>query len=243
MTHERWNDSVAAYLLGALDDDERVGFEAHLAGCPECREEVEFLRVASEALPAASQPVLPPPELKERIMTVVRSEAELLQAAGARADVPAETARPARREERESRWSWLRPQAALALAAVVLAIGVAFGALTRDAGNGPATRTLQAQVDHGSARAHLEVQGREVRLVTDGLPAPGDDRVYQVWIKRPDRDPEPTDALFTTGRDGSATVEVAGHLEGVEAVLVTREPEGGSQTPSEAPFITAPVSS
>ena len=41
--HERWEDAAAAYLLGALDDDERAGFEAHLAGCPACRAEVDEL--------------------------------------------------------------------------------------------------------------------------------------------------------------------------------------------------------
>lgn len=235
MTHETWNDSVGAYLLGALEDHERVGFEAHLAGCPECQREVEQLRVAADALPTAAEPVAPPPELKDRIMSVVRAEAELLQAAGARADAPA--AAPAASERR--RWWSLRPMGAVAVATAALAIGVAVGAVVRDADNGPRVRTLQAQVDHGGASARLEVKGSEAELVAEGLPHPGADRVYQVWLKRPGRDPEPTDALFTTGRDGSASVEVPGNLEGVEAVLVTREPEGGSETPSEAPFITA----
>lgn len=235
MTHEVWNDSVGAYLLGALEDHERVGFEAHLAGCPECRREVEQLRVAADALPAAAESVAPPPELKDRIMSVVRAEAELLHAAGARAD--AAPAAPAASERR--RWWSLRPMGAVAVATAVLAIGVAVGAVVRDADNGPRVRTLQAQVDHGSASARLEVKGSQAELVAEGLPHPGADRVYQVWLKRPGRDPEPTDALFTTGRDGSASVEVPGSLKGVEAVLVTREPEGGSETPSEAPFITA----
>ena len=43
---------VAAYLLGALPDDERSGFEAHLAGCNVCADEVATLRVAADALPS-----------------------------------------------------------------------------------------------------------------------------------------------------------------------------------------------
>ncbi len=37
--HTRWADSAAAYLLGALEDEERQGFEAHLSGCRDCRDE------------------------------------------------------------------------------------------------------------------------------------------------------------------------------------------------------------
>jgi hypothetical protein len=40
-------------------------------------------------------------------------------------------------------------------------------------------------------------------------------------------------------RDGSAQVAVPGSLDGVQAVLVTDEPAGGSEVPSKAPVITA----
>ncbi len=58
-------DTVAAYLLGALVDAERTQFEAHLAGCAQCREDVATLRVVTEALPLAVEPVAPPPQLRE----------------------------------------------------------------------------------------------------------------------------------------------------------------------------------
>lgn len=236
-THEDLNESVGAYVLGALPDDERAVFEAHLAGCTECRDEVAHLGVAVDALAASPEQYAAPPELKGRIMAVVRAEAELLQAAGARADVPASAAaeRPKRRG-----WLWsIRPPIALAGAVAALAAGVVVGNLLDE--EGPATRTVVAQVDSGAATARLEVRGNDVQLVGKRLPHPGPDRVYQVWLKRPGQDPQPTDALFTTGRDGSAAVRVPGSLEGVEAVLVTREPVGGSKVPSEAPFITAPL--
>lgn len=34
----------AAYVLGALDPDDRLAFEEHLASCPDCRDRVEQLR-------------------------------------------------------------------------------------------------------------------------------------------------------------------------------------------------------
>ena len=71
------------------------------------------------------------------------------------------------------------------------------------------------------------------------MPAPPQGRIYQVWLKRPGKDPEPTSVLWSTRADGSADVAVPGSLDGVEAVLVTDEPEGGSDVPTKAPVITA----
>jgi hypothetical protein len=74
-----------------------------------------------------------------------------------------------------------------------------------------------------------------------GFPAPPEGRVYQVWLKRPGRDPEPTRALFGV-RDGRATVEVPGAVRGVEQILVTDEPRGGSRVPTRAPVVVARLS-
>ena len=68
-------------------------------------------------------------------------------------------------------------------------------------------------------------------LVASGLPAPPDGRVYQLWLKRPGRAPEPTTALFRPSRDGTASAGVRGSLDGVDQVLMTDEPDGGSQEP------------
>jgi hypothetical protein len=45
--------------------------------------------------------------------------------------------------------------------------------------------------------------------------------------------------LWSTRKDGSAEIAVPGSLDGVEAVLVTDEPEGGSDVPTKPPIITA----
>ena len=67
-------------------------------------------------------------------------------------------------------------------------------------------------------------------------PLPG--RVYEVWLKRPGQTPVPTDALFTVSRGGTASVQVPGDLRGVDKVLVTSEPRGGSRVPTTQPIIT-----
>src|SRR5262245_34858243 len=98
--HGRWEDSAGAYVLGAMPAQEREAFEAHLATCTICAEEVDELRPAAEALPMASPPMMPPAELKDRIMAEVNREADLLASAGAGADRP----EPARRRERRRGW-------------------------------------------------------------------------------------------------------------------------------------------
>ena len=233
--HAAWADASAAYLLGALDASEREGYEAHLSTCAVCREEVARLRVAADALPASPRQIAPPPELKDRIMAIVNSEAELLRAAGPQAD-RTEVA-PARRPF----LSWLpRPAMALAGTLLVLAAGIAAGVLVSDGLDGGSTRTVVADVTVPDASAKLIVRdGDHSTLVTKGLPDPSAGRVYQVWIKHPGKDPEPTEALFDVRTDGSASVDVPGSLEGVEAVMVTSEPDGGSEVPTREPVVIA----
>ena len=73
--HESYSQEVGAYLLGALTDLERQAFERHMAGCAQCRDEVERLRPAADALPRSVEQLAPPPGLKASIMDVVEQEA------------------------------------------------------------------------------------------------------------------------------------------------------------------------
>ena len=247
--HADWADAVGAYLLGALEPDEGERFEAHLAECPRCLRDVADLRVASDALPMSVPLVATPPALKGRIMAVVNSEAQLLAAAGQRADVPEAIAAPdvatdRGRAERRPRRSvgrllgdWLlRPGVALACALLLLAGGAVAGVLLSGE---EGTRTGVATTQAPGADVRLEIGEDSSRLVAKNMPAPPTDRIYQVWLKRPGQDPEPTSALWSTRSDGSAEVAVPGSLEGVEAVLVTDEPVGGSAAPTKPPVISA----
>jgi anti-sigma-K factor RskA len=238
--HARWSEDIGAYLLGALPADEREGFERHLATCPECRREVEELAVAADALPSAAPPVTPPPELKQRIMAVVDAEASLLAAAGSRADEPEPAPRRERRGFFARRWTF-RPAFALAASVLLLAVGVAGGVL---AGGDNAEQTVTAAVAGPAAGAQAKlVVGKEgSQLVMTDFPQPPAGRVYQVWTKKPGQNPEPTNVLWTPLSDGSATVSVPGSLDGVENVLVSTEPRGGSAAPTTMPVVTATLS-
>ncbi len=234
MTDCSHRDDVGSYVLSALPDEEHERFEAHLATCEQCRRDVADLQVAADTLPLAAVQVAPPPELRDRIMAVVRSEAELLGAAEARADEPA----PAERRERR-RWWALRPLPAVGLATAVLAVAVVAGVLIN---GGDDARTVQANVTFAAApnaRASLEVKGSDGTLQVRDFPPAGSDRVYEAWRMR---DGKPVSAgLFWVGRDGTAKLAIEEPLKSGDQVLVTVEPGGGSAQPTSKPIVAAAV--
>ena len=74
---------AGAYVLGALAPTRSSGFEAHLAGCADCRRDGRRAAASPPTRCRSAVPqVAPPPALKGRIMAVVEAEAELLAAAG-----------------------------------------------------------------------------------------------------------------------------------------------------------------
>ncbi len=231
--HEPFESAVAAYVLGALPQSEEREFEAHVAGCDACQAEVATLRAAADALPASAAPVEPPPELRSRIMGIVRSEAELLRAAGPAADRPPQPV-PDRR-----RW-WqgfgLRPAVALAATAAALVIGGVAGFALNGGGDGVRNRVATVTAQGASASLRIESGGAGTLTVRD-LPRPPRGAVYQVWLQRGTGAPVPTDALFEPRADGSASVAVPGDLQRADRVLVSTEPAGGSSAPTTKPLI------
>jgi hypothetical protein len=227
--HQRYREDVGAYLLDALPDLDRQAFERHLAGCPECREDVEWLRPAADALPRSVEPVAPPPSLKKSLMESIRDDA--LEPEPVRRRLAARLPAPFR----------VRPALAWAGAALLLAAGLVTGFGVGRALDEDGVRTLAAEVD----RAELPRASASLSLSDDGekgailrlnrMPSAGRGRVYQAWVQRQGEVVrQPT---FETGRDGAGAVALPGDLSDAEAVLVTRERRGGARAPSEDPVL------
>jgi hypothetical protein len=232
-SHERFAEDCAAYVLGALHEDEAGALRAHLLECASCREEVARLRSVADALGRAVPPLLAPPDLRRRVLGAVASEAAITTAA-----TPA-TVRPRRNLAR------LRPAFAL-VGGLALAIGLLVGALVLGNG-GPSTRTIAASVAPAAAWhashapvATLRDTGGAGVLVVAGLPPAPAGRIYEVWVERGSTARQ-TDALFDASAGGRATVAVPGNLHGAQAVLVTAERRGGARVPTMAPLIDAPL--
>ena len=105
-------------------------------------------------------------------------------------------------------------------------------------GGGSSTRVVQAQVTgHGSAS--LRISGDHAELVVQHFAPPPSGKIYEVWLVHGKQAPQPTNALFDVDADGNTAVDVPGSLKGVDQVLVTPEPKGGSKVPTHTPVIAA----
>lgn len=216
--HERWSEDLAAYMLGALEPDEAVEFERHLEGCEQCRAEVQWFEPAVQTLPEAVELQEPPRSLRKSLMAEVRADVR-----------PEKKAAP--------RWSW-RP--ALAFAAMVLVVAAAAGYEIGKDGSGSgggASTVVSRQPDGITVRMVREGDGGMLRLAHVRQLPPG--KVLEAWVRREGK-VEPVPALFVPDRDGRASTTIA-DMRGVDTVMVTAEPRGGSEEPTSEPIVTMTV--
>jgi len=69
MNHEPYDTLAATYAVGALDGQDRVEFERHLAGeCDVCEATLRDSAEALAALARARPPMIPPPAVKEELL-------------------------------------------------------------------------------------------------------------------------------------------------------------------------------
>ncbi len=230
--HERWHEDVAAYLLGALEPAEAAELERHLEGCERCRSEVRWLTPAVESLPESVARHEPPPRLRERLMAEVRADAHGARAAAAgagRRRLPAWL-----RGQGAHRWRPLAGMAAIALVLVALA-GYEIGS---DGAGGQPHSTISAGHAPG-VTAKVERSGEEGELRLANVEALPEGHVLEAWVQR-EGEVEPIEALFAPDREGNASTTIA-DMEGVEIVMVTSEPSGGSREPTSAPIVTVQI--
>jgi len=226
-------DDAASYVLRAMPDGEWELYAEHIADCQLCAGKVDELAFVSDALLNGVPQLTAPPQIRDRVMAVVRAESELLRAAGAPADRPV-----AREPARRFGWlAQLRPWPAAVLAASLLALGIGGGALIVGGSSEPPSQTTACATAPAGTTCEMRVAGDSAKLVVAGLRSPPQGRIYQVWLDRDNGTaPQPTEALFSV-RKGRASVAVPGDLTGVKRVLVTDEPPGGSEVPTRRPVI------
>src|SRR4051794_38997445 len=150
--HQRFEEDIGAYLLGALANGEHEEFERHLATCHVCQDELDRLRAAADALPRSVTQYEPPASLKRALMDQVYAETAPEQATRRSLAERLGLAGGLRR---------LTPQMAAVASALALVVGVAAGYAISQAGsdNGGA-RTVAASVDRariGAGKATLVV--------------------------------------------------------------------------------------
>jgi anti-sigma-K factor RskA len=242
--HERWSEDVAAYLLGALEPAEATELERHAEDCERCQAEIRWMTPAVNALPESVARLEPPRELRERVMAEVRFDAEPENVFG---DDPA----AAGIFTRASNWlrelgsgpMGLRPVVGFAAAILVVAAVAGFaigGGIGSDSGK---TSTVvvgeppTGEAPGVTAKVISSDSGGTLHLANvKQIP---DSRVLEAWVQR-DGEVEPVEALFVPDRKGRAATELP-DMDGVEVVMVTTEPKGGSRSPTSSPIVTIAV--
>jgi anti-sigma factor RsiW len=222
------HDLTAAYALDALDDDERREYEAHLAHCDRCRDELASLSEAATSLAYAVGAHAPPPQLRERILASARAERPNV--------VPL---RP----------RWAMPAAATAVVAIAAAIVLAVWAtslsskLDRERVHASDQERVAAILASSSVHPYdipnggllAVTPGGEAALVLTRLGPARKGMTYEAWVAENGK-PKPA-GTFDAGRDVTA-VPLDLPVPRGATVMVTQEKDGGAELPTHPPFIT-----
>ncbi len=251
---------AAPYVLGALDTAERRAFEAHVATCPVCRDDVRSLQRVADALARAVPQRTPSPAVRARVLASInvtaptpaleRSShggrvlgwlplaASLVLAAGWGAHAWQLQGRlsmlEARLDDAEGRASAAERETVEARRVADDARGamavLAAPDLTRIDLSG------QPPAPQATARA-LWSRNRGMVFTTTDLPPPPTGRVYQVWVVTAQA---PVSAgLLTPDASGRATAvfQTPPDIPAPVAVAVTLEPAGGVPAPTGEKYL------
>lgn len=251
-------EELALYAMQALDREECVRIDAHLAQCGECRSQLAEARgeLALLAVSVESRPL--PSGAKQRFMSRVAAAAETERASVARPSPRVQMPQPRRRSNLSV---WLPWAAAAALLVVAFALDARVRDLDRQvdrqehAAQAQAKASAQAQrvldllnardaqhVVLTAANVHPVPSARAVYLASQGslvleasnlAPVP-QDKTYELWII-PANGKAPVPAgLFRPDAAGSASLVLPKLPKGVEAKAfgVTVEKASGADTPT-----------
>lgn len=228
--HNRWSEDLAAYVLGALDSREAAELERHLEGCERCQEELRWLEPAVQTLPESVERQEPPPGLRESLMAEVREDAGVGSEGERRSFLP----------------GWLRGgsgsrrlQFAAGFAMLVIAIAAVAGYEVGREGSDPssAPEPIVFRQDGVVVKMVPEGKGGTLHIAHLHQPEPGN--VLEAWVLR-EGEVEAVRALFVPDRHGRAETRIA-DMSGVEEVMVTEEPQGGSEAPTGDPILEMSV--
>jgi hypothetical protein len=254
-SHQDIHELLGAFALDAVDDDERDVIEAHLAGCPRCRAEVEGFRETAVLLAHSGERA--PEGVWNRIAESLDDVPPALDLARVAPLSEGDEEAERRRAKAAPRTISLRLAAATmaVAAAVTLVLGVALGR-NGDRGLGrvdriadamekptitnaanvalanPNAEQIQLASADGKPKAKLVrlPDGTGYIVPTNLAPLPAG-RVYQLWAVR-------SDAKISLGVLGANPEVTPFRMTGpVVAFAVTEEKAGGVGTTENQPLM------
>ena len=219
----------AGYALDALEPEERDAFERHLAGCPECQEEVASFWEVAGALAVAADGPAPSPDLRNRILADARAEKQTVVSLDSRRRV-----------------SPVLAAVTAVAAAVAIGLGIYAVSLNNDLDSTRSALSAQesaAALLADSSATSVALQsgtgrlvvgsGGEAVLVLNDLPSAPAGKTYQAWIVD---DQMPVSAGIFDATDGQAIVPIPQTVPDGAVVAVTVEEAGGATTPTLPPL-------
>jgi len=261
-SHDQFREMYEAYALGALDAQDRLAFEAHLAsGCQECTKGVAEARWLVSRLAYIAPDARPSDMLKSRLMQAVRSEAKAPPTASS---APPPTGIP----------YWLSAGIAALLLITLYSAWSAHQAKEelrasneRLAAHMEQERT-ETQQKFSAMEEQMALMHRENAILTDPaatkvtlmpqkiqapqlvamwqhqngivlagqkVPMPASNHVLQLWLIPKDPNGKPIPSLTVRPDANGRMVLVISHPPDpnqIKALAITEEPEGGSAQPT-----------
>jgi len=255
---DRFRELIEAYVLGALDPEERSAVEAHLAeGCAECSKARDEARWLVSQLAYLAPEAQPSDLLRGRLLETVHAEARAKHARKSSRSVPF--------------WMW-----AAVAALLVFTLYTSWE-----------TVDLRRQIAESIARAQAEIAKRnelqemlETNIVTDprsvripmasdkkdmpqlearwharfgivvagqNVPAPSGTRTLQLWLIPKVQNGKPIPSLMLRPDAGGKFMLLVTNppetMEATKALAITEEPAGGSAQPTTKPIWVGTVGS
>lgn len=242
---------TGASALGALPPGEQAAFDAHLAGCDACADELAgFLQTT--ALLGAAVAIRPPDSLHDRVMRAIAITPQLPPATASGAPQPTAddpAARPLHAGRRADRW-YRRPWSVAVAVVAAAAIAAALVIGTRPPGPGPTeaaqqcvqqatdTRVLQPSVGSGgSVTLSMSCRAAVVQMAT--MPNLPSGKAYQLWVMTGN---QARSAGMVSDRENAAgTITVTDVSPADTGIGVSVEPASGSEAPTTQPIWVVPL--
>jgi anti-sigma-K factor RskA len=200
---------VEAYVLGALDESEKTAFERHLDACPSCQREVASYVPVLGALREVTLPAAP--ALRVRTKNVVPFRAGLATAAVALLTIGG-------------------------FGGVSLQRSMSSDMMTVAQMGATSAESIPLRGARAEGRAIVGEARRRTAFVVAGLPEPGPNRDYQVWVTNGSLS---SPGVLHRSMQGYEVLIVPGDvLRGARRITITLEVTGGSERMTGTPIVS-----